>query len=47
MRQVIWLALSKQDKNRRKARQHDEGLVKKYREGGGPEHFKMWWLENT
>ena len=31
---------------------NNEGLVKKYRGvvggvGGGPEHFKMWWLENT
>ena len=29
----------------------DKGLVKKYsgggERGGGPEHFKMWWLENT
>ena len=26
-----------------------KGLVKKYRGGGGgePEHFEMWWLENT
>ena len=23
-----------------------KGVVKKYR-GGGPEHFEMWWLENT
>ena len=26
-----------------------KGLVKKYKGGGvgGPEHFEMWWLENT
>ena len=24
-----------------------KGLVKKYRGGCGPEHFEMWWLENT
>ena len=26
-----------------------KGLVNKYRGGGGggPEHFEMWWLENT
>ena len=29
-----------------------KGLVKKYSGGGGggggePEHFEMWWLENT
>ena len=42
--------LSKEWKGKeRKKKVLTKGLVNKYRGGGGggPEHFEMWWLENT